>query len=148
MALSLVETKQYKVDVNEPSVVEFFHIDEWRYLVSAFLLLSDVGPEQAPLVYLKGSHKLRRWRIAKEQDFFFQYSRDSSGTELNDETPYCGCFLPTDVHRIQRLYGYEQLSCEASAGTLIIFDNLGLHRASRLIDGHRLLLSSYWMLPR
>lgn len=138
---------QLKIDPDEASIVEFFHIDEWRYLISAFLLLSDVGPGQAPLVYLKGSHKHRAWRIPKEEEFFLQYGRDADGGYSNEESPYCGCFLPTEARRIRERYGYEEVVCTARAGTLIVFDNLGLHRASRLEGDHRLLLSSYWMLP-
>lgn len=34
---------QLKDEVGETSIVDLYHIDEWRYLISAFLLLSDVG---------------------------------------------------------------------------------------------------------
>jgi Phytanoyl-CoA dioxygenase (PhyH) len=139
---------QLKIDVGEKAIVDFFHIDEWRYLISAFLLLTDVGPDEAPLVYLKGSHRQRLWRIPKEQEFFSYYDRRPDGQYANEESPYCGCFLPTEARRLRERYGYEQLVCTARAGTLIIFDNLGLHRSTELHQNMRLILSSYWMLPK
>lgn len=138
---------QLKVDIAHNAIVDFFHIDEWRYLISAFLLLTDVGPDQAPLVYLKGSHRQRRWRIPKEKEFYFYYDRKPDGRYVNEESPYCGCYLPTDARRIQDRHGYEELTCTAPAGTLIVFDNQGLHRSTPLRSDRRLILSSYWMLP-
>ncbi|MGQ0777527.1 MAG: phytanoyl-CoA dioxygenase family protein [Pseudonocardiales bacterium] len=139
---------QLKVDIGETSIVDFYHIDEWRYLLSAFLLLTDVGSDEAPMVYLKGSHRLRPWRIRKEQEFYFYYDRDDGGEYTNEESPYCGCYLPTEIRRLRERYGYEPVTCTGRAGTLMLFDNLGLHRASPLRRNSRLLLSSYWMLPR
>ena len=139
---------QLKVDIGEPSIVDFFHIDEWRYLLTAFVFLTDVGPEQAPMIYLKGSQRPRLWRLRKEKEFYFYYERDGAGEYANDESPYCGCFLPTEVRALKARHGYEPVTCTGAAGTLMLFDNLGLHRASPLRRDSRLLLSSYWMLPR
>jgi hypothetical protein len=100
------------------------------------------------MVYLKGSHRLRPWRIRKEQEFYFYYDRDDAGEYANEESPYCGCYLPTEVRRLRERYSYEPVTCTGRAGTLMLFDNLGLHRASALRRNFRLLLSSYWMLPR
>jgi hypothetical protein len=115
-------------------------------LMSAFFYLNDVGPDEAPLVYLKGSHKQSLWRIQKEREFFRYYGKDANGQYLNEESAYCGCFLPTEVRRLTERYGFRQMVCTARAGTLIIFDNLGLHRATPLKKNHRLLLSAYWKL--
>jgi hypothetical protein len=139
---------QLKADVGEPSIVDFFHIDEWRYLVSAFVFLEDVGPDEAPMEYLKGSHRPRRWRLGKEKEFFLYYERDTAGAYVNEESAYCGCFLPTEARTLQERHGYERITCTGPAGTLMLFDNLGLHRASPLRRNRRLILSSYWMLPR
>lgn len=139
---------QLKVDVDEPCIVDFFHIDEWRNLISGFLFLDDVGDDQAPMIYLKGSHKPSRWRVAKEKEFFSYYERRADGTYANEESAYCGCFLPTEARRIRERYGFEPVVCTGRAGTLMMFDNLGLHRATPLRRNRRLLLSGYWMLPR
>jgi hypothetical protein len=139
---------QLKADIGETSIVNFYHIDEWRYLISAFLFLTDIGHDEAPMEYLKGSHEWRPWRLRKEQEFYFYYDRDGAGTYANEESPYCGCYLPTDVRRLRERYGYERVLCTGRAGTLVLFDNLGLHRASALRANSRLILSSYWMLPR
>lgn len=140
---------QLKADIGETSIVDFYHIDEWWYLLSTFLLLTDVGTDEAPMMYLKGSHRLPRpWRIRKEQEFYFYYGRNNTGEYANEESPYCGCFLPTEVRRLRERYGYETVTCTGQAGTLMLFDNLGLHRASPLRRNSRLILSCYWMLPR
>lgn len=139
---------QLKCNPGQASIVDFYHIDEWRHLVSAFLLLDDVGPTQAPMVYLKGSHRWRPWRLRKEQEFYRYYDRGDDGRYHNEESAYCGCVLPTDARRLRERHGYQQLECTGRKGALILFDNLGLHRASPLQAGQRLILSSYWMLPK
>ncbi|GAA2455865.1 hypothetical protein GCM10010191_88930 [Actinomadura vinacea] len=139
---------QLKADIGEKAIVDFFHIDEWRYLISVFLLLTDVGPDEAPMVYMKGSHRQRLWRIPKEREFFSYYDRQSDGQYANEESPYCGCLLPTEARRLRERHGYSEILCTGQAGTLIIFDNLGLHRSTELRANKRLILSSYWMLPK
>jgi hypothetical protein len=139
---------QLKVDVGQDSIVDFYHIDEWRYLLSAFLFLTDVGPNQAPMIYLKRSHRQSLWRLPKEKEFFFYYDRRPNGEYANEESAYCGCFLPTEARRLRERHGFEMITCTGQAGTLLMFDNLGLHRASVLRELHRLILSGYWMLPQ
>jgi len=139
---------QLKVDIDQGSIVDFFHIDEWRSLISAFLFLTDVGPQQAPMIYLKGSHKQSVWRLEKEKEFFMYYERLQNGQYGTEESPYCGCYLPTEARRLRERYGFDELVCTGKAGTLLIFDNLGLHRASILRESYRLILSGYWMLPK
>jgi hypothetical protein len=138
---------QLKVDVGEASKIDYFHIDEWRYLLSAFLFLTDVGPDQAPMIYLRGSHKPRLWRLNKEKEFFHYYGKQADGQYANEESPYCGCVLPPEVRRLRERHGFQALTCTGPAGTLVVFDNLGLHRSSVLRRDHRLVLSQYWTLP-
>lgn len=137
---------QLKSKVGAQSIVDFFHIDEWRYLMSAFLFLEDIGDENAPMVYLKRSHKFRPWRIRKEQDFYYFYDRDQQGDYRNEESAYSGCVLPTDARRIVERYGYQEFRCTGPAASLLLFDNLGLHRATPLLAGRRLILSTYWTI--
>jgi hypothetical protein len=139
---------QLKRDIGETSAIDFYHIDEWKPLLSTFIYLSHVGPDNAPMHYLRGSHRWRPWRFRREQDFFAYYRRGSDGAYLNEESRYAGCMLPTDVRRLRERYGWTNISCEGDPGTLVIFDNLGLHRSTPLTTGLRLLLSSYWQLPQ
>jgi hypothetical protein len=60
--------------------------------------------------------------------FYFYYNRDDAGKYANEESPYRGCYLPTEVRRLRERYGYEQVTCTGRAGTLMLFDNLGPHR--------------------
>jgi hypothetical protein len=138
---------QLKSRVDTRSIVDFFHIDEWRFLMSAFLFLEDVGDDTAPMIYMKRSHRFRLWRIRKEQDFYNYYRRDKDGEYANEESPYSGCVLPTDARRLAERHGYEEMRCTGPAGSLLLFDNLGLHRATPLLNGRRLILSTYWTIP-
>lgn len=139
---------QLKIDIDQESIVDFFHIDEWRYLISAFLFLSNVGNQEAPMVYLKGSHKRGLWKLPKEKQFFHYYEKNLDDEYLNEESPYCGCYLPTEARWLKERYRFESVTCTGKAGTLIIFDNLGLHRSTVLRKNYRLILSGYWMLPK
>jgi hypothetical protein len=139
---------QLKVNIAQKSIVDFFHIDEWRHLISAFLFLTDVGDHEAPMVYLKGSHRQRLWRLQKEKEFFSYYEKSSDGEYLNDESAYCGCWLPTEARRLRERHNFESITCTGEAGTLVVFDNLGLHRSTVLRKNYRLILSGYWMLPK
>lgn len=138
---------QLKNAVGAASIVDFYHIDEWRYLISAFLFLEEVGRDNAPMIYLKRSHRFRPWRIRKEQDFYYLYGRDEHGKYTNEESPFSGCVLPTDARRLADRHGYEEFHCTGPAGSLLLFDNLGLHRATPLMAGRRLILSTYWTIP-
>ena len=100
------------------------------------------------MIYLKGSHKPRPWRLAKQREFFRYYAKDARGNYANEESAYCGCCLPTEVRRLTERYGFQPLTCAARAGALVLFDNLGLHRATVLRKNSRLILSQYWMLPK
>jgi hypothetical protein len=87
-------------------------------------------------------------RVRMRVEFYFYYDRDDVGGYASEESPYCGCSLPTEVRGLRERYGYEPVTCTGRAGALMLFDNLGLHRASTLRRNFRLLLSTYWMLPR
>ncbi|UOE19332.1 phytanoyl-CoA dioxygenase family protein [Thermobifida halotolerans] len=141
------EAVQVKKGVGEQSIVDFYHIDEWRPLLSVFFYLTDVGSDNAPMEYLVGSHRGALWRARLEQDFFEYYRKDAQGRYANEESAYAGCILPTQARRLRERYKWRSMSCEGAAGTLVIFDNLGLHRARPLKAGTRLLLSAYWQLP-
>lgn len=141
------EAIQVKTGTGEQSIVDLYHIDEWRPLISVFIYLTDVGADNAPMEYLVGSHHWSPWRIRLEQDFFEYYRKDANGQYANEESAYAGCILPTQASRLIERHKWRSMSCEGPAGTLVIFDNLGLHRARPLRAGERLLLSTYWQLP-
>ncbi|WP_239342032.1 phytanoyl-CoA dioxygenase family protein [Frankia sp. CiP3] len=141
------EAIQAKIAIGEESIVDLYHIDEWRPLLSVFVYLTDVGSDNAAMEYLVGSHRWSPWRIRLEQDFFEYYRKRTDGQYANDESAYAGCILPTQARRLRARHNWRSMCCDGPAGTLVVFDNLGLHRARPLLKGSRLLLSSYWQLP-
>lgn len=123
---------------------QHFHMDTWRQRIKAFLYLEDVGPEQAPMTYLRGSHQ-GRWRLWAEAQIARDYVVDERGFGGNTDIWYLGCFWPHEVAQLKTDYGYQEVSCTGKAATLMVFDGRGLHQATPLISGRRLILTSYWI---
>jgi hypothetical protein len=124
----------------------FYHMDTWKPRLKAFLYLSDVGTDNAPTVYLRGSHR-GYWRRHAEARIWRYYVTDSSGFAGDESRFFLGTFLPHQVEQLKRDRGYTELVCTGAAGTLLVFDGRGLHRASPLNSGERLILTSYWIHP-
>ena len=123
-----------------------YHMDTWKHRLKAFLYLEDVGPDNAPTVYLKGSHR-GRWRYSTEARHFRHFRTDDRGFAGGEDVFYLGSFWPHEVAQLKRDYGYEDLVCTAKAGSLLLFDGRGLHRATPLRADRRLILISYWIHP-
>jgi Phytanoyl-CoA dioxygenase (PhyH) len=121
-----------------------YHMDTWRHRVKAFLYLEDVGPDQAPMTYLRGSH-CGGWRRLVEMQIDRDYVVDDRGFGAHLDVWYLGCFWPHEVGQLKTDYGYEEVSCTGRAGTLVVFDGRGLHKATPLWSGRRLILTSYWI---
>jgi hypothetical protein len=124
----------------------FYHMDTWKPRLKAFLYLSDVGPDNAPTVYLKGSHR-GAWRRHTEARIWRYYVTDSSGFAGDDSRFYLGTFLPHQVEQLKRDRGFTDMVCTGAAGSLLVFDGRGLHRATELKADERLILTSYWIHP-
>lgn len=123
----------YKVGVGREDGNFTHHIDHWRMRLKAFLLLGDMGDDNAPYVYVKRSHREDRWR--RKYDYGL-YSRG-----------YDFCTLtPQHVRRIAEKYGYEEVTILGSAGDLILAHNRGIHRASILRAGTRLQLGQLFVI--
>lgn len=116
---------------------DFFHFDDWRYRFKAFLYLTDVGPENAPFTYLVGSHLNRSWRTEKE----FEYYR------LGKRGSY-GIYQPAEAEVLKKDFGFEERVCTGPAGTLILTDTRGVHRGTTLNRDSRLLLATYFEIPK
>lgn len=114
-----------KVGGHDPNVD--YHIDHWKIRFKAFLLLSDVGPEQAPFVYVVGSHRAAPWR--ERWDWGYQ-SREAAGAVLTAD----------QVARIRRKHGFEERVVTGRAGDLILANTRGIHRGTVLERGTRLQL--------
>ena len=93
-----------------------FHADLDRLrFVKFFAYLTDVGPDQGPHVYVRGSHRRRPTALRADRRF-----RDD---EVRARFP-------------ER----DLVSIEGPAGTVFAADTSGLHKGLPLADGHRLVV--------
>jgi Phytanoyl-CoA dioxygenase (PhyH) len=123
----------YKAKVGGHDVSVSYHIDHWKLRFKAFLLLQDVSEDQAPFVYVVGSHREERWR--RRRDWAYQH-REAAGSVLR----------PQQVERIRRHYGYEERVVTGRAGDLILANTRGIHRGTVLKQGTRLQLVNLYAM--
>ncbi|MFD5514149.1 phytanoyl-CoA dioxygenase family protein [Streptomyces sp. NPDC127051] len=123
-----------------------YHMDTWKMRLKAFLFLHDVTATEAPLCYLKGSHK-GAWRLWTEARINRYYEVDEKGYAASKERYHLSAFWPHEVRQLITDYDYEEVLCTGSAGTVVLFDGRGLHRATPLVGERRLILTSYWVHP-
>ena len=131
---------EYVSDPNDRSVSDrelttFYHTDHWMKRFKAFVYLTDVGEENAPFVYVMGSHKYDLWR--REHEYSIWYN--------NNKRPDLQ-ITSNEVKRIIKDYGYKEKVCTGKAGTLIFAETTGLHRATRLKSGKRVHLLNQFRL--
>jgi hypothetical protein len=103
------------------------HWDDWRVRLKTFLYVTDVGPENAPTIYLRGSQRGVPWR--REKDYASRFLPTASAG---------GSWTPIEV------LNFDKITCVGKAGTLVIFDALGLHAGSRLVSGNRIMLMAMY----
>ncbi|MBA4067506.1 MAG: hypothetical protein C0501_28110 [Isosphaera sp.] len=98
-----------------------WHHDGLGPRINVMLLLTDVGPADQYMSYLKGTHRRR-------------YGFDI----LNGRTRF------TEADRQRRFAGAEQADCLGRAGTVVVFDSNGAHRGRRSLGATRdTLICSY-----
>ena len=137
-----VEIRRTKGDVL--AFDRLFHMDTWKHRLKFFLYLHDVGEADAPLVYLKGSHK-GGWRRRTEWLIDRNYKVGPTGYAANTDLSYIGCFWPYEINEIKARHDYSEFWCTAPIGSLIMFDARGVHRATPLLGHSRTLLIDYWV---
>jgi len=126
---------ELKPSVGHFSVADNWHFDDWKHRFKAFLYLNDVSDDEAPFVYLKGSHNPNiKWRERKEKEYYLYGKNQGS----------YGYFCPAEVDYIAKKYNHEEIVCNAKAGSVVIADTRGLHRGSVLRDNHRLVLVNFF----
>jgi Phytanoyl-CoA dioxygenase (PhyH) len=120
-----------------------FHMDSWKPRVKAFLYLHDVAEGDAPLCYLKGSHK-GHWRLPMEYRMHKQYQAGDNGYSKDLDVVWVGCYWPYEVANFKSENDLEEVVCMGKAGTLVVFDARGLHKATELVsDSRKILISHY-----
>lgn len=142
---TFVRTKENTGPVS--SFENFYHFDAFKNRVKVFLYLNEVTQEQAPVAYLKQSHKSGYWRFFEELDMFTMYKKNEKGYASDDISAYIGCYFPHKIEKLKRKLNFEEIICTGQAGTIIIFDAKGLHKATQLLRGKREILMSHWSIP-
>lgn len=122
---------EHRFGVGKSAQADLYHFDNWRPILKAFLYLDDVGPEQAPFVYLRGTHTPASWKRRHEREF-----------DVYGPTGPFGHFFPQEMRALRAEYGWEDVVCTGKAGTLILADLRGLHRGTPLESGRRILLNN------
>ncbi|WP_125933054.1 hypothetical protein [Kiloniella majae] len=112
----------YKPDIGVHDGTTTMHMDQWKASIKIFTLLTDIGVSNAPMVYWKKSHKPQPWRF--RIDFM-------NSTGLDQGSGFCPA---------QLVKNFEKITITGEAGTVIVADTRGIHRASNLLEDHRLQL--------
>jgi len=130
-----------------PTFETNYHMDTWKHRVKVFFYLEDVTADTAPTIYLRGSHR-GFWRLWTEQRIHRYFRVQDTGFAAGGEDFfYLGSFWPHEVRQLKNDYGFEDFVCTAPAGSALVFDGRGLHRATPLRAGRRAILVSYWIHP-
>jgi hypothetical protein len=118
----------YKPDFGKHDNTTVPHMDSWMSQIKIFTLLKEVSPLTAPLVYWKRSHVDADWR----REFDYQHFRAT----------YVGSagICPPGVlrNRCGPAGELEEVTVTGPAGTVVIADVRGFHRASNVFAGYRL----------
>lgn len=147
-ATPLRRTIGLKVEVGHIQSFEInYHMDTWKQRLKVFLFLEDVTADTAPMVYLRGSHR-GLWRLWTEARIHRWYRTDERGFAAGgDDFYFLGSFWPHEVRQLKNDFGFTDLQCVGKAGTALVFDGRGLHHATPLKQGRRLILTNYFIHP-
>ncbi len=128
----------YKADLVHDHTTQL-HMDSWQSQVKVFTLLSDVGPANAPFVYWIGSHRDAAWRRRFDHLFW-----------TGDEVGIAGV-VPISVMREVAASAspppVREFEFTAPAGSVVVADTRGIHRATSLREGYRLELVQKFTAP-
>jgi hypothetical protein len=130
----------YKAEIDGQDNNLVHHIDHWKVRFKTFLLLEDVTEDNAPFVYVAGSHRNERWR--RRWDWGYQHRPPT----IEGEEPAGNHLRSDEVAEICSRYGYEERVCTGRAGDLIVADTHGIHRGTALKRGTRLQLVNLFVM--
>lgn len=128
---------------------KYMHVDSSapRSVVKLLIYLSDVGDAQGPFTYVRGSHlyqdtwirsiarravhkakTLQEWDPASRRRFYALPRGLQHKAEFGNDI--------LDASEVDRLVEHEEAFCGPS-GTLVLFDNSGVHRGGLVRQGQR-----------
>jgi hypothetical protein len=115
------------------------HLDSWKSQIKIFTPLADVGDDNAPLVYWAKTHHNGDWRRHFD---YTMWSGDYIGV---------GGVVPPHVLRDLAERGGpdapREVTVTVPAGSAILADTRGVHRASNLRAGYRLQIVQKFTVP-
>ena len=128
----LAATPYYMAEVMTPATkLESWHIDCLRPTIKCFLLLDDIGEEQAPLRYIDRSHLVDEARLR----LFYRIARGGLGAAYFDDGAAAD-------------YDRQARHVVGTAGSLVVFDSRGIHAGSICRSGTRITLANGYRPPR
>lgn len=119
----------YKPDFGKHDDTTMPHMDSWMSQIKIFTLLNDIDSLSAPMVYWKRSHVDADWRREIDYQHYKETYFGSAG------------LCPPHVLRDRsggKSNDCEKIICTGPAGTVVIADVRGFHRASNVFSGYRL----------
>lgn len=119
-------------------MVDDLHADTWKFRAKAMLYLTDVTEETSPFRYLAGSHVDQYWRLPR-------FAYDYLGHAFHSH-PGVERFRLREAEKRYADPRFRQVLCTGPAGTLILFDTRGLHSATTLRKGRRIVLNRTFVL--
>lgn len=101
----------------------------YSHQFKTFLFLTDVGMDNGPLSYIKGSHQRKNIEA-----FAKCVGKSTDQYRFTDE----------EVEKAVGELGLQPEFLTCSAGTLVMADTRGLHRGIPILEGTRVALTSYY----
>ena len=131
--LTYIQTILSHVKDAAPDPQTNLHADTFHPSMKAWLFLTDVAEDEGPFVYVPGSHRLTRERLAWERDMSIE------AAALADRYSARGSFR-VDPQALDRMRLPKPQVFAVPANTLVVADTVGFHarghsaRASRRVE--------------
>jgi hypothetical protein len=117
------------VDFNE---AQYLHSDRHYPFVKAFFYLVDVDEENAPYTFVPGSHAVDLPRLKYEYELSLRISKDRERFNRRSDRDATTAALHEQVYEVatalMRERGLREVPMTGRANTLILSNNIGLHR--------------------
>jgi hypothetical protein len=123
------------------SPIQLFHLDSVAERYKVFLYLSDVSGTDGPLEYFRGTH-VGGWREPYLDEIREILDQNSKGD--CEALEYSGSIRTLEVLS-QVMANFDLCRVIGAAGTCVLFDTRGFHRAAPFERGCRQILSMDWM---
>lgn len=133
------------------SPCDYCHIDATYNLLKFIVYVSEVGPDNGPFAYVRGSHRASRgfWdgMIRRANDYaglsstkpYFRQLFHALPRGLQRKAAF-GADLPSDNEYVQPILEHEW-QITSTEGDAVLFDPFGIHRGGMVREGRRLVVT-------